>query len=55
VDRCRDELRLPLSGGGDDLCGEATREHERLRLQRPVEEPQQPERDLQLTASHGYG
>jgi hypothetical protein len=50
VDRVRDEPRLPLSSGGDHLRREAAREHEGLRLERTVEQPERPERDPEVAS-----
>jgi hypothetical protein len=47
LNRAGDPVRLTGRRWGEHLCGEAACQHERLQLQRPVEEPEQPERDLQ--------
>ena len=50
LDRSGDKIGLPGCGRGDDLPREAGAKHEGLELQRAVQQPQQPQRDLQVAA-----
>ena len=50
VDWGRDEPWLACSDRGDHLRREPAREHERLRLERSVEKPKQPESYLEVAA-----
>jgi hypothetical protein len=51
VNRAGDEMRLPVAQRSDHVPGEARSQHERLELQAAVQEPDEPQRDLQLASS----
>jgi hypothetical protein len=55
MDRARDKARLAVSRDSDHLRREARGEHERLRLKRGVDQPQHPERDLEIAAADDRG